>query len=1180
MSTTTPSNFSFLQSDWPTLLAEAQRAEAAALTDPRTACFYARRTLELAVAWLFQAEGGRGGALRMPYQPDLAAFLSEPSFVQLVDSAMRTKMEVVRRLGNQAVHQARTVPAQDAQHALRELFHVAFWLARQYAKKVSDRPDTALQFRPELLPKPADPNALARAQDASRSAQAAAQAALQKQANALAERDTQLRAAAARNAALDAELAAYRAEIAAAKAVNAAAAAPALAHDYNEAATRDVFIDLLLKEAGWALTEARDREFEVQGMPNAKGAQGGKGKGFVDYVLWGDDGKPLAIVEAKRSRRSAKDGEQQAKLYADCLEKQFGQRPVLYGSNGYEHWLWDDSSSPPRAVQGFHTRDELALMVQRRSSRQPLAGVSINPAIAGRHYQQRAIRRIAETFEAQHQRRALVVMATGAGKTRTVVALVDVLMRAHWCKRVLFLADRVALVTQAVNAFKAHLPDCAPVNLVTDRDTDGRVYVSTYPTMMGLINDGAGGANGARRFGVGYFDLIVVDEAHRSIYQKYRSIFSYFDALLVGLTATPKNDIDRNTYSLFGLEDGVPTDAYGLDEAITEGYLVPPRAISVPLQFQREGIRYSALSEAEKEQWDALEWDEADNSGNPPDEVNAQAINQWLFNTDTVDKVLAVLMERGHKVAGGDRIGKTIVFAKNQAHAEFITARFDANYPEHRGDWARTITFKTSYAQDLIGKFSDKDKAPHIAISVDMLDTGIDVPEVVNLVFFKPVRSQTKFWQMLGRGTRLCPDLYGPGQDKQDFFVFDFCQNLEYFSQNLTGSDGALAEPLSQKLFKARLELLGTLDVRLSAGGVAEAASAQSFVLTEAAIRGDTAALLQRTVAGMSLDNFVVRPQRRHVENWAQPTAWQRPNAEQLQEAATHLSNLPSSVRDEDEDAKRFDLLLSVQLASLRAEPGLARLKDRVQQLANALLELASVPVVQAELLLIDAITGEEWWQDVTLPMLEQARRKLRGLIKLIETSSRAVVYTEFEDALGEITEVDLPMVASAVDFERFRSKAKAFLRAHDNRLALHKLRRNQPLTAADLQELDALLHEAGGTDGDLERVRTLHTSLPAFVRSLVGLEREAATKAFSHLIAGGTANASQLQFIDEIVQHLTEHGAMPAERLYASPFTDIHTCGPDGVFDAAKVEHLFIALQGLELASQPAAQPLQQAAA
>ena len=1144
-------NFGFLQPDWPDLLMEARRAEAAAHADPRTACFYARRTLELAVAWLYQAEGGRGGCLRMPYKADLSAFLFEPSFQQLVGSAVHAKMDVIRRLGNKAVHDVRPVAAQDAQSALRELFHVAFWLAQHYARRVGDRPAAGLQFRADLLPKPATVNTAAE-QAASRAAQAAAQEALALQAQALAERDAALREAAARNAALDAELARYRAEIAAAKAANAAQ--PATAHDYNEAATRDLFIDLLLKEAGWALDQPRDREFEVQGMPN------NEGKGFVDYVLWSGE-RPLALVEAKRTRRSAQEGQQQARLYADCLEKSTGHRPVIYGTNGYEHWMWDDTTSPPRPVQGFHTKDELELMAQRRTTRKPLAALPIAAGIVERHYQQRAIRRVLETFERDQHRKALVVMATGAGKTRTVIALVDVLMRANWCKRVLFLADRVALVNQAVNAFKAHLPDAAPVNLVTDRATEGRVYVSTYPTMMGLINEDAGG--GQRRFGVGHFDLIVVDEAHRSIYQKYRAIFSYFDALLVGLTATPKDEIDRNTYSLFGLESGVPTDAYGLDDAISEGYLAPPRAVSVPLKFQREGIRYQDLSDDEKDQWDALEWDEE--GGEAPDEVSAEAVNQWLFNTDTVDKMLALLMERGHKVAGGDRLGKTIIFAKNQRHAEFIQERFDANYPEYRGEFARIISFKTEYAQSLIDAFAQKDRAPHIAISVDMLDTGIDVPEVVNLVFFKIVRSKAKFWQMVGRGTRLCKDLYGPGQDKKDFFIFDFCQNLEFFSQELEGSEGALAQPLSQRLFNARLELIGLLDQRLTQGGVAEA-PAQSFALTETAIRNDTATLLHSMVAGMSLANFVVRPQRRWVEAWAQPDAWKRPSAEQLAEVAEHLSGLPTAVRDDDEDAKRFDaLMLGTQLALLRSEPALARLQAKVQQLASSLLELANVPSVREHLLLIEAVAGDEWWQDVTLPMLEQARRKLRALIKLIEKSSRKVVYTDFEDALGETAEVDLPLVASAVDFERFRAKAKAFLRAHEDRLALHKLRRNQPLTPADLQELEALLHEAGGTDGDIERARALHTSLVVFIRSLVGLDREAATAAFAGLIATGTASASQLQFIDEIVQHLTEHGAMPAERLYASPFTDIHAQGPEGVFESATVERLFKTLEQFE---------------
>ena len=543
-----------------------------------------------------------------------------------------------------------------------------------------------------------------------------------------------------------------RAEVAEAK--KAASAKPDT-HDYSEAETRDYFVDLLLKEAGWSLDQSRDCEFEVTGMPNQEG------KGFVDYVLWGDDGKPLGLVEAKRTRRDPRVGQQQAKLYADCLERQFGQRPLIFYSNGYEHWLWDDAGYPPRQVQGFYKKTELELVIQRRASRKSLAAAEINPAIVERFYQTRGIRRIAEAFERDHDRKALLVMATGAGKTRTVIALCDLLMRCNWVKRVLFLADRVALVRQAVNAFKRHLPDSSPVNLVTEKDAEGRVFVSTYPTMMGLIDETR---DGQRRFGAGHFDLVIIDEAHRSVFQKYRAIFDYFDSLLVGLTATPKDEVDRNTYSLFDLENGVPTDAYSLEEAVRDGFLVPMKAVSVPLKFQREGIKYEELSEEDKDQWDALEWDE---DGNVPDRVEAEAVNKWLFNKDTVDKVLAHLMTRGVTVAGGDRLGKTIVFAKNQAHAEFIAERFNANYPHYKGEFARVITFKTEYAQNLIDNFSNKDKAPHIAISVDMLDTGIDIPEVLNLVFFKLVRSKTKFWQMVGRGTRLCPDLFGPGKDKK-----------------------------------------------------------------------------------------------------------------------------------------------------------------------------------------------------------------------------------------------------------------------------------------------------------------------------------------------------------------------------------------------------------------------------
>ena len=1150
------SNFSFLQAEWPALYAEATKAEQAALTDPRTACFYARRTLELAVVWLFQAEGGRGGRLQMPYKPDLSAFLFEPSFKVLVGPALHAKMDVVRKQGNNAVHSARPITAADAAAVLRELFQVAFWLARNYGRVVAARPDPAQQFRAELLPRPT--NAAAEQAAAQASAQAT-QAALQKLAtlaDELAARDAALAAAQQKTAALDAELAQLRSEVAAAKAANTATPDT---HDYNEAETRDLYIDLLLKEAGWKLDQLRDREFEVQGMPNNQGV------GYVDYVLWGDDGKPLAVVEAKRTRRDARVGQQQAKLYADCLQTQFGQRPLIYTTNGYEHWFWDDTTYPPRPVQGFHKKDELQLLVQRRTSAKPLAGVTINPAIVERHYQLRAIRRIGETFERDRQRKALVVMATGAGKTRTVIALVDLLQRANWAKRILFLADRVALVNQAANAFKAHLPDAAAVNLVTDKETEGRVFVSTYPTMMGLINESH---EGLRRFGVGHFDLIIVDEAHRSIYQKYRSIFAYFDALLVGLTATPKDEIDRNTYGLFGLEDGVPTDAYGLEDAIAEGYLVPPRAVSVPLKFQREGIKYAELSEDERAQWDELDWDD---EGHAPDEVGAEAVNKWLFNLDTVDKVLELLMTQGHKVAGGDRLGKTIVFAKNNAHANFIADRFNANYPHYAGQFARVVTYKTEYAQSLIDDFSVKDKSPHIAISVDMLDTGIDVPEVVNLVFFKIVRSKAKFWQMVGRGTRLCKNLFGPEQDKQEFVIFDFCQNLEFFSQNLEGSKGNVAEPLSQRTFKARLELLGALDERLAAdgqgGNVRAAEPRAEYGLTESAMRADTAALLHGVVAGMRLDNFVVRPQRRWVELWSDAKAWHKVTGDQLADLAQHVSGLPSAVRDDDEEAKRFDLLmLRTQLGCARGDVGFVRLREQVRALADGLSELGSIPDVKKHMVLIEAVAGEEWWQDVTLPMLEQARRHLRGLIKLLEKTRRKVVYTDFEDAVGESSEVALPLGGSAGDFERFRLKVRAFLRTHENHITLHKLRRNQPLTATDLDELERLLIDSGtATAEDVARAGQEAHGLGLFVRGLVGLDREAATQALNGFVSGKALTANQLEFVNLIVTHLTERGVMEPGLLYEPPFTSYAPQGPDVLFTSAQVDELFAVLDHIK---------------
>lgn len=1134
------SNFAFLQTEWPLLHEAAVKAEGMVNTDARAACFYARRTLEIAVTWLYKHDK----SLRMPYQDQLSALIHEPTFRTLAGDALFAKAKLIKDLGNLAVHSTRKVMPLDAMTATRELFHLCYWVARTYGQRA--RPNPALAFSPQWIP-PAPSSAPAipaQTLDQLKALQAK-----------LSERDEKLSALLSDKAALDEELKRLREEFAAAKQANAAQPDT---HDYSEAETRDYFIDLLLKEAGWELDPKKNFEIEVTGMPNAEG------KGYVDYVLWGDDGKPLGLVEAKRTKVDAKAGQQQAKLYADCLEKQYGQRPVIFFSNGYEHWIWDDAMYPPREVQGFYKKPELELLIQRRASRKPLAKALIDSEIVERYYQTRAVRRIGETFEKDHQRKALVVMATGAGKTRTVIALVDLLMRCNWAKRVLFLADRVALVNQAAGAFKKHLPDSSPVNLVTDKTTEGRVYLSTYPTMMGLIDEAF---EGQRRFGVGHFDVIVIDEAHRSVYRKYRAIFDYFDSFLVGLTATPKDEIDHNTYGLFDLETGVPTDAYSLDQAVADKHLVPPQAVSVPLKFQREGIRYDELSEAEQEQWDALEWNEDDE---PPDAVDAAALNKWLFNADTVDKVLAHLWKRGLKVGGGDQLGKTIIFAKNDDHAQFIAKRFDVNFPHYKGEFARVVTYKTPYAQTLIDNFSAKERMPHIAISVDMLDTGIDVPEVVNLVFFKVVRSRTKFWQMVGRGTRLCPDLFGPGEHKTFFYLFDYCQNLEFFSQNPNHTDGSASESLSTRLFKARLAMVAELDRKQGDGyRVEETRPSYGGFLTEPQLRSALAEHLHQVVAAMNLDNFVVRPQRRLVERFAKANAWHVLRAEDVGELARNVAGLPTELIDEDEEAKRFDLLiLRTQLAILQAKPDFAGLRDQIRVIASALEEQEAVPAIKAEMVLIQSIVGDEWWEDVTLGMLENARKRLRSLVKLIEKRKRVVVYTDFEDELGTDAVIDLPEVANGLDMVKFKEKARQFLKAHESHLSLQRLRRGQSLTGSDLSELENMLREAGGSKEMIDRAAEQAHGLGYFIRSLVGLDREAVSQTFNQFVRGTTATPDQIEFIELIVQELTQAGVMDAERLYQSPFIDINPLGPDGIFPSAVVDQLFKVISDIRLSA------------
>ena len=1130
------SQFAFLEAEFAEQFEPAQRAEAYALSDPGISIIYARKALESIVKWVFRHDRG----MPAPLEDKLNAYLHTAEFRRVRGGSVFEKARKVQLAGNRAVHESKQPSKAEAIEVVSSLYLVAYWLAFTYGRE--SRPPDGARFAPRSLPRPEKSTGMSlkeRQQFEAQIALEAEEAAIIRQRAAELVKTVEER---------DAELADLRRQIAESKKI--ADAKPLEdAVDLTEADTRDYLIDLYLNEAGWALDEKRDREYPVT-MPAGTKTE----NGFVDYVLWGADGLPLGVVEAKRSTVDSHAGQQQAVLYADALEAEFGRRPIVFYTNGYEHFLWDDHAGgyPPRRVHGFYTADELELLIGRRNTRQPLGELDVNTAIAGRPYQEQAIRSMAESFEAK-QRKGLLVMATGSGKTRTIIALTDLLLRANWVKRVLFLADRHELVNQAVGAFKSHLPDIDPINLLTDPDTDGRVYVSTYQTMIGKIDERR--SDDTHRFGVGHFDLVVIDEAHRSVYRKYRGIFEHFDSLLVGLTATPKDEIDKNTYGLFDLESGQPTDAYSLDEAIDDGFLVPPRGVAVPLKFVREGIRYDQLSEEDKEILEESGWGDDDGDGLlddgaavPPD-VSVGELNKFLFNEDTVDKALEVLMTQGIRVAGGDRLGKTVVFAKNQRHADFIKKRFDAQYPNLvAGKFAQVITYKMYDPKKAIEDFKKKDSVPHIAISVDMLDTGIDVPEIVNLMLFKPVRSKSKYWQMIGRGTRLCPDLFAPGQDKTEFNVFDYCGNLEYFNSDLVGADGSSGASIGERLFGTRVELISAMD-RDDVHG---------------AERGELADLLRSTIASMHLDNFLVRKHRRLVEKYSQADAWSDTEGVAADRVALveELASLPDQMDPEHQDSKRFDLMvLNAELANLNHEP-FEHIRKRIVAIAEVLEGQSAIPAIAEQMQLITEVQTDEWWTDVTHQMLEQMRRRLRGLVQLIVAKARPLITTDVEDVLGDI---EIIGIVPPTPFADFKKRAEAWLSEHLGDAVVAKVRSGEPLTVDDEAELQRLLISGGvGDDDSFAEAAERVGSLALFVRSLIGLDRAACQAKFADFLDDKRYSANQIRFVTTLIDELTSRGIVEAARLYDQPYMGVAPHGPNELFSGEDLERLLGSIEEL----------------
>ena len=907
----------------------------------------------------------------------------------------------------------------------------------------------------------------------------------------------------------------------------------------TEADTRTVLIDMLLHEAGWKLDQSQDREYEVTGMSNNQGI------GFVDYVLWGNDGLPLAVVEAKRTTKDPGVGQHQAKLYADCLEKMTGQRPIIFYTNGYETYIWDDLRYPPRHTAGFYTKEELERTINRRNTYGDLKTKSPDTNIVNRYYQKEAIRRVSESFQSK-SRETLLVMATGTGKTRTAIALVELLMRANWVKRVLFLADRNALVTQAKNAFTAHLPNVSTIDLTKDKETTGsRIVFSTYPTIMNSIDEKKGNE---RKFNTGHFDLIIIDEAHRSIYMKYQAIFEYFDSLLIGLTATPKDEVDKNTYRLFGLENGVPTYAYELDQAVKDGFLVPYKAISVPIKFQREGIKYGELSEDEKEEYEEKFYD--DDSDSLPEWIESPKLNTWVFNEDTIDKVLTFLMEHGQKVEGGDKLGKTIIFAKNHKHADFIRERFDKLFPQLKGNFLQVIDNTINYAQDRIEDFGVKKKNPVVVVSVDMLDTGIDIPEILNLVFFKIVRSNAKFWQMIGRGTRLCENLFKPEVNKEFFTIFDFCENFEFFDQNPEGYVAKTTVSITEKIFTRRLKLSQSLCDKTHIDDDAH----NNFRIALLDILHSEVADIQET----RVDTLIVRPHRKFVDIYSHRDKWDNLSQINIADIEEHLAPL-AIPEGADELARRFDLLiLNLQLSLIETIPQQQKYINNIMSVADYLYhKKMNVPSVHQQKEIIQQVIIDEFWQDVTVVGLEQVRIAMRELIKFIDKSEKVPVYTDFEDEILGV--IDSPEISfGTVNIANYRKKVETYIRQHEDHLTIYKLKYNQNVTSVDIRELEKMIFAGElGSKEDFIKAYGSENPLGIFIRSIVGLDRNASKKAFSRFLDKRPVSADQMTFINQIIDYLTQDGTLDAGKLMEVPFTDIHYDGVMGIFSMEEAEEL-----------------------
>ena len=1090
-------NFEFLKDEKEYILfaQAAIEAEKVFATSPAMAAVGSRKALELAVKWVYSADQ----SMMMPYKDNLQSLIHEPSFRFAVDYNTWGKLPFIVKLGNLAVHTERSVSASDALLSLKGLFEFIQWVDYCYGKNYKER-----KFSEAGIPKEkviVDTKKI-KEQESLLGEKDAEIEKLRKQIEAMAEQFTASKEQNQQSRSFEAE-------------------------DISEFLTRKKYIDVDLKQLGWKF-EGSDadvwEEYEVDGMAGVFGQ-----KGYVDYVLFGKDGLPLAVIEAKRTSKDPNIGRKQALLYADCLERKFGRRPMMFTTNGFDTFFWDDQTSPQRRVSGVFSKEDLQRLANRRTERKSLNEIPINDKITDRYYQKEAIRAVCDHIE-QGFRKNLLVMATGTGKTRTASSLTDVLSRGGYVTNVLFLADRTALVKQAKDDFKNYLPDMSLCNLCSSKDDKtARIVFSTYPTMLNAIDE-CKTKDGLPLFTPTHFDLIIVDESHRSIFKKYRAIFEYFDAYLVGLTATPKTDVDRNTYDFFEMENGVPTYAYDYETAVNEDHvLVPYYNYEVKTKFLEEGITYDDLSEEDKERYE----DDFAEDGYMPDFIPSAELNKFVFNETTVDMVLQDLMECGIKVEGGDLIGKTIVFAQNKRHAEFILERFNKLYPQYKGKFAQRVICDDSYAQTIIDEFKQPDKEPRIAVSVDMMDTGIDVPECVNLVFFKKVRSKTKFWQMIGRGTRLAPNLNCVDSineeyvGKKYFVIFDYCGNFEYFRQHPNGFEGKETKSLSENIFGKKVRLAVALQESAFAADTYQEWRNQLVTECNAQIKALDQGEVQRVA---------VKLKREYVERYRNIEKFTYISEGAKGELITHIAPLVY-MDDKDEYAKRFDnFMYGLMIANIEAMPTFKSAKNQLCNIAAELERKISIPQIKAKLPVIQEISSDAYWDANDILLFEKTRRELRDLMKFLSDGSpKHVIVTKLADPILDVKEGET--LDPAYDFEDYKKKVNRYVNEHGNSIVIHKLTHNIPLTVRDYAELERVLTEELGSKEDYRREYG-ETPFGLLIRKIAKLDHDAAMEAFSSFINDASLNQRQIAFVHKIINHVEQNGYMDdIKELMKPPF-------------------------------------------